>query len=825
MDDLVKDVRYALRLLSKSPGVTLVAIAPIAHGIGVNTTIFSLVNAVLLRPVPVSHPESLVEIYTTSSDLAYSTSSYPDFLDLRRDNQVFEDVAGRSLMIAPITRDGVSRVTIGEVVTGNYFGLVGVEAAVGRTFLPEEDLVEGARPVVVLGHGLWTREYGADPGVIGRTLRLRGTDYTIVGVAPASFTGVVPGVAPELWVPTMMVEDVEPAGIQDTVPSPGQTRIDTRGRRWMFITARLRPGVTLEEAQANVDLVMSRLEQAYPDTNRDRKGLVVARGALRIHPMVDGALTPSAALLMGVVGLVLVIACANVANMLLARGAARHREIAVRLAIGAGRRRLVRQLLTESLVLSALGAAGGLVLASISTDLLLALQPPLPFTLELDLGFDGRVFLFALAAAAIAGVAFGLAPALKASSTSLVASLKDEGALADRSAGRFGARNLLVVGQVTVSMVLLVAAALFLRSLGAARAVDPGFDTDRIALAALDLDMLRYPEARSRRFFDDLLARLRAMPGVEAATLAGREPIGLNVNTSSIYVPGHQASPEDPAFTIDSTQVGPGYFETLGVPLVRGGVTEADTAESPGVAVISQAMAERFWPGEDPIGKRIHSRGPEGTSYEIVGVSADYRVRTLGEAPRPYAHFAHAQRFNPYAIVMVRATGSAVEMIAPLRQAILAAEPNLVILTIQTLETSIAATLFPARAAAVLVGIFGLLALALAAVGLYGVIAYSVSRRTREIGIRMALGAEPSAVVRLVLGQGLTLVAVGTVLGGTAALWASRLVASSLYGAGAADPLAYVGAAALLVGVAAVANAVPARRAARVDPMVALRQG
>jgi len=821
----MKDVRYALRVLLKSPGFTLVAVTSIALGIGVNTTIFSLVNAVLLRPVPVSHPETLVEIYTTSSDLQYSTSSYPDYLDLRRENAVFEDVAGHSLMFAPVTRDGVSRAVIGEIVTANYFDLVGVEAELGRTFVPEEDAAEGARPVVVLSHGLWIRDYGADARAVGRTLGLRGIDYTIVGVMPASFTGVVPGFSPELWVPSAMAEEVEPVGVQSSVPSAGRTMLERRGRRWLFLTARLKPGVTLGEAQANVDVVMSRLAQTYPDTNRSRAGLVVARENLRIHPLVDGALMPGAALLLGVVGLVLLIACANVANMLLARGAARRREIAVRLAIGAGRRRLVRQLLTESLVLSGLGAAGGLALASVSTSLLIALQPPLPFTVQLDLGVDGRVFLFALAAAVVSGVVFGLAPALQGSATSLVTSLKDDGGLTDSSSGRFALRNVLVVGQVTVSMVLLVAAALFMRSLAAAHAVDTGVRVERIALAAVDLDMLRYPEARSRRFFEDLLARLRAMPGVEAAALTQREPLGLNVNTSSIYVPGYQATPEDPAYAIDSTPVSPGYFETLGVPILRGrDFTDADDAGAPGVVVISQAMADRFWPGENPIGRRVYSRGPDGPAYEVVGVSADYKVRTVGEAPRPYVHFAHAQRFNPYAVVMVRARGKAADMIAPLRQALLAAEPNLVIMTIQPLSASVAATLFPARAAAVLVGTFGLLALALAAVGLYGVIAYSVSRRTREIGIRIALGAEPRSVLRLVLRQGLALVAMGVALGGAAAVWASRLVASSLYGGGAADPVAYLSAAALLAGVAAVANVVPALRAARVDPMVALRQ-
>ncbi len=823
MENLVKDVRYALRLLWKSPVFTLAAVLSIALGIGVNTTIFSLVNAVLLRPLPVARPGELVEVYTSSDneDIPYATSSYPDYLDFARENSVFTGLAGHSLMFAPVTRDGRSEVVIGEIVTATYFDVLGVGAVVGRTFAPGED-EPGAKPVAVLGYGLWQRAYGGDPSAVGRSIRLRGIDYAIVGVAPKSFAGMTPGFSPLVWVTTAMLDEVSPAGMIDVVPSPGRTRLERRGLRWMFLTARLKPGVTVEQAQANLGVIAARLAREYPDSNRNRKTTVVARGDVRVNPLVDGTLTAGAALLMGVVALVLVIACANVANLLLARATVRRREIAVRLAIGAGRGRLVRQLLTESFVLSTLGAFGGLLFASVSTNLLLALRPPLPFTLTLDLGLDQRVFLFALAAAVVSAVAFGLAPALRASSTNLVTSLKDDGAIVER-AGRFALRHALVVGQVTVSMVLLVAAGLFVRSLAAARTIDLGFDPQRVALASMDLDMLRYPEAKSRQFYHDALERVRAMPGVEAAALTQREPVGLNINGSSILIEGQQASPEHPAFSIDFTAVSPGYFETLGVPILQGrAITEADTADAPGVAVINEAMARRFWPGRNPIG--LHVRTIEGGTYEIVGVSADYKVRTVGEAPRPYVHFAHAQRFNSYAVLMVRTRGSAAAMAATLRQALLAMEPNLVLLTSQPLEASLAASLFPARAAAVLVGVFGLLALVLAAVGLYGVVAYSVARRTREIGIRMAIGAEPVAVLRLVLGQGLAMAAIGVAAGGTIALWATKLLAGSLYGVATTDPVTYLGAAALLLAVSAAANGVPALRAARVGPMVALRQ-
>ena len=825
MQSLLADVRYALRLLRRSPGFTLVALASLALGIGVNTSIFSLVNALLLRPLPIERPESIVSLYTSDAEGPYSTFSYLDYADLRDQNSVFSGLVGHSLMLAAFGRDGArTRLLIGEVVTGNYFDVLGVRAAVGRTFLPEEDRVEGARPVAVLAHGLWKREFGGDPSVIGRTITIRGLAFTVIGVAPPKFKGMVPGLTPELWIPSMMLEEVEPAGIQDTVPSPsGRTRLERRGSRWMFVRGRLKPGVSMTQAQANVEVVMSRLEREHPETNKDRKATVTPSS--RIHPQVDAGLAPVAALVMGVVGLVLLVACANVASMLLARANARRREVGVRLAIGVARGRLVRQLLTESAVLALLGGAAGLALAYWCNQLLLSIQPPFAAILTLDLGFDARVLLFTLAASILTGAIFGLAPALQASRLDLVAILKDDGSAPGGERRRFGFRQALVVTQVAVSMVLLVAGGLLVRSLSASRAADLGFPIDRLAVSSFDLDMARYPRERADIFWRQLDERLRARPEIESVALAGRYPLSVNFSTTQVFVDGQPNGADDKGYVIDASRVSAGYFRTLGVALLEGrDFSDADTEQSPQVAVVTSAFARRFWPNESAVGKRVRIRVATGPVVEIVGVVADHKFRTIGESPRPVIHLARSQQYAPYATVIVKGRGDAVSASVALRRELLALEPNLLLVDDQTMTTALGTILFPVRVGAILLGAFGLLALSLAAIGLYGAIAYSVSRRTREIGVRMALGASAALVLRLVLRQGLALVAVGIASGGILALVATRVLANALYGVGAADPATYFLAASLLVAVAVAANLVPAIRAARVDPLVALRQ-
>jgi len=827
MDQLWKDARYAARLLVKHPGFTAVAVLSLGLGIGVNTTIFSIVNAVLLRPLPVERPGELVEIYTHGgAEFPFSTTSYPDYLDLcEQTADAFSGVVAHSMMLTYLRTEAGARPLLGAVVSGNFFDVLGVRPALGRAFLPEEDRVEGERPVTVVGHGFWQRELGGDPAAVGRTVRINRRDYTIVGVAPESFTGTVPGLSPELWIPMAMAEEVQPAGIEDVDPSPGDTRIQRRATRWLFVKARRKPGVSFEQARARVETVMARLEAQYPDTNENRPAHVLPASDVRLHPMIDGTLGPMAAALLGMVGLVLLVACANVANMLLARANARRREIAVRLALGAGRGRLVRQLLTESLLLASTGAAVGLLLTAWSTRVLATMPLPVPVPLELDFGQDARVLVFTAAIALATAVVFGLAPALRASRPDLVPALKDGAAAAAVRGRRLSAGNLLVVGQVAVSLVLLVGAALMVRSASVAEGLDLGFDADRTAHVRVDLSDQGYDQAAAERFYRELVDRLRARPGIEAAAITERLPLDVSIMRNEFFIPGHRARPERAEFVIDVATVGPGYFETFGIPILQGrGFTDRDTPATPRAVIVNETMARRFWPDESAVGKRIRRRGPDGPEYEIVGVSGDHKIVTVGETPLPLVLFAWSQDPGRFASVAVRASGDTATALAGAVAEMQAMDPDLVFFTTETMRQTIAVKLLPVRLGAALLLVFGAIALVLAAAGLYGVIAYSVSRRTREIGLRMALGARRAGVLGLVLRQGLGLTAVGVGIGLVGAAAAGNVLSSLLYGIGAIDPAAFALAAGLLAGVATLATWVPARRAARLDPIVALRE-
>jgi predicted permease len=823
-DALLKDVRYAVRWLVRSPGFTLVALASLAISIGFNTALFSTVDAILFRPLPVAAPDRLVDVFTNDTDGdPYATSSRPDFLDLRAGNAVFEDVFAYSPMIAALNLPDRSRLALGEVVSGTYFRTLGVGASLGRTLTPADD-EPGAERVVVVSHRYWMREMGRDRAAVGRTLRLRGQPYTIVGVLPSGFTGMTPVIAPEIWLPLVHVGEVEPAGIQHTVPSStGTSRLDRRGQRWLFMKGRLRAGVTVEQAEANLDVLMRQLAGAYPATNRDYHTTIKPTSEVRIHPAARGVLLPASAGLMVVVGLVLLIACANVASMLLARASARQREMSIRLAIGASRGRLVRQLLTESLVLAGLGAVAGTWLAWWLTRLVSTLDLPIPIPVSLDLRIDGRVLAFTLVATVVAGVLAGLAPAIGASRPLLAGDLRGE-SRATRVAGRrWTLRDLLVAGQIAVTLVLLVAAGLLTRSLLAAERTDVGFRTNGLAILSMDPTMLRYDATRAAQFFDTALARARAIPGVEGAALAARLPFSINFNTQNIYVPGFHA-PGDRMPSLQTTQVSPEYFDTLGIPILEGRTfASSDTPDSPGVVVVNETMARRFWPRESAIGRRLQLRGPEGPSFEIVGVVADYKVQTVGEQPTPYIHFAQRQRRDPFQMVLVRTRGDAGALLSDLRRQLLALEPNLVFLDSQTMEAQVGTTLLPVRIGAMVVGVIGLIGMLLAAIGLYGVIGYSVTRRTREIGIRLALGARPSTMLAMVLRHGLLVTAAGLVVGSLLAAAAARALGALLYGVGVGDPVAWVSAIALVLAAALIANLVPARRAARVEPSRALR--
>jgi predicted permease len=822
------DIRFALRWLWKSPAFTLVAVVSLAIGIGFNTALFTIVDALLFKPLPVKAADRLVDVFTSDSTgtIAYATSSRPDFLDLQAQNSVFDGMAGYSPMFAAMNLDNRSRLAMGEIVSGNYFQVLGVPALLGRTILPEDD-APGAPKVAMVSYRYWTRELASTPEVLGRTLRIRGNPYLIVGVAPREFSGMVPVLAPELWIPVSASLDVEPVGMHDTIPSPtGTTRLDRRADRWMFIRARLKPGVTIEQARANLALVMAGIDAANPITNKDRTLTLKATNDVHFHPTVDPVAVPIAVGLMVVVGLVLLIACANVASMLLARASGRQKEIGIRLAIGASRGRLVRQLVTESIVMSALGAGVGLLFAWWSTSLVSALNIPLPIPLVFDLHIDGRVLAFTLGSTALAGLLAGLMPAMQASKPNLVADLRGDAA-GSRESGRWALRDILVSGQIAVTALLLVAAALLTRSLVAAQRTSVGFPASHLAVISTDTSTLHYSDERSRQFLDQAIARIKAIPGVESVALLTRVPLSVNASRWEVWVPGRH-TPGEHGDVVEQTSVSPDYFQTIGVPIVEGrAFTSGDRPDTPRVAIVNETFARRYWPGESAIGKVIRSRASDGPAFEIVGVSADHKILTVSEPPTPLLHVARDQRPGAYVAILARTAGDAPTLLRDMRRELLSLEPNIVFVENQTMASELEATMFPARASAWIVSGVGLMAMLLAAIGLYGVIAYSVARRTREIGIRIALGARPAAVVRLVMRQGMAVavvgLAVGCLLAGLLTVVAGREIPGVLYGISALDPASWLSAILLLFGVSVLANLIPAWRASRVNPTEALR--
>ncbi len=824
LQNTVADVRYAIRWLVRSPGFTLVAIASLAIGIGFNTAVFTIVDAALFRPLPVERPDRLVDVFTGSRDgERYSTSSYPDYLDFKSHNDVFSDMLAFSMSLDAVSMTDRSRLALGEVVSGNYFQLLGIKPQIGRTLAPEDDR-PGAPRVVVISHRLWVRDYGSSLAVVGQPMRIHGQAYSIVGVAPPEFTGLIPIIMTELWKPLAYVEEGEPGGIIDTVPSPtGTNHLDRRGQRWLFIKGRLKEGETFASANANLPVVMKQLSVAYPETNKDRSVALVPTNSVRIHPDADRVLMPIATGLMVVVGLVLLIACANVASMLLARASGRQREIAIRLAIGASRRRLVQQLITESAILAILGAVAGVALAWLLARLVVSIKLPLPIQLTLGLQIDGRVLAFTTVVAFVAALAAGLAPAFKATRPALVGELKGEVSGARVGGRRWSLRDTLVAIQMAVTMVLLVSAGLLTRSLMSAESAGIGFRPDGLAIVSTDLNLIGYSSDRAHTFFERALERVRAIPGVQSAGLAERTPMSINYVNNRFFMPERQ-DVSDKGIELSVTTVSADYFPTIGVPILEGrNFTPSDTPTSPDVIVVNEAMARRFWPNQSPLGQRIRTRGLDGPAYEIVGVVPDYKVSTIGEKPTPYVHFAYTQSPQSGEAIMARTHGDAGALVTAIRRELVALEPNVVFVESQTMEGQIGATLLPARFGAIGVSAVGIVAMVLAAVGLYGVIAYSVARRTREIGIRMALGAEPGSVVSLVMKQGLAVAGAGALVGLLLAFVAAKAIAGALYGVSYVDPVAWIAALVTLFVVSALANLVPAGRASRVSPSVALR--
>ncbi len=831
METLLKDIRYGVRSLLKHPGFTAVAVLTLALGVGANTTIFSVVNSTLMKSLPVSHPEKLVYVFNGAPG---SVFSYPDYVELRDRNQVVDGLSAWGGIAASLNSNDQTDLVFGTIVTGNYFEVLGVNAALGRMISRADDQTPGAHPVTVISDGLWKRRFGADPNVVGKQLLLNGHSFTIIGVAPEGFNGAELGNVRDLYVPMMMQATMRPprAGYSGEM---NPDLLNVRRNRWLSSVGKLKPGVSIEQAQSSLAAIAKELESAYPDTNKGR-GITVSPFRDTDSPETRRQLGSVALLLMSVVGLVLLIACANVANLLLARGSARTKEIAVRLAIGATRWRIVRQLLTESVLLATLGGGLGLLLAWWAAATWRAVPPP-PGALPVTPNFiiDLPVLLFTLGLSIVAGIVFGLAPALRASRPELTPALKDASWSAVDRKGYFSLRSFLVVTQVALSVVLLIAAGLFLRSLRQTQAVDPGFAADKVLTVPLNINLLRYTKPQGREFYRQATERVQAIPGVESVSLARVVALSGGSSVRSLLIQGRggredqfrsESTSGGVVTTDDSTSsnvVGFDYFRTMGIGLLRGRDFNAqDKEEGPRVVIVNEAFVQRHFPGQEVLGQQLSFNGPSGPWREIIGVVRDSKYLSLRESPTPVTYLPLSQNHETGMNLHVRAANpSAVS--AAIQQELQSLDRNLPLTSPAPISESISNSLYTARVGALLIGIFGGLALLLASIGLYGVMSFAVSRRTRELGIRMALGAQAADVFSLVLRQGLGMVLVGLAIGLAAAGIVTRLLASFLFGIKPLDPITFVVISFLLMLVAVVACFIPARRATKVDPLVALR--
>jgi putative ABC transport system permease protein len=800
METLAQDTRYALRTLRARPAFTVVAVLTLALGIGANATIFSVVNELLLRPLPFHEPERLVTVWGVREGKRGGVS-YPDLLDFSRESRAFSGIALLAGQTVNFTGGDTPDRLRGAFVTGSVFDVIGVKAAVGRTFTDAESEMGRAVPVAVLSHELWKTRFGGDPTLIGRALQLNGRPFEVIGILPAGFRS--PFDDPDVW-----------------IPGPFHTSKGAFDRANHFVPAlgRLKPGATLTEARAELAIVADRLAREYPESN--------AGWGADVEPLqrtLTGDVRAALLTLFAVVGVVLLIACANVANLLLARAAARRREMSLRAALGAGRGRLVRQLLTESVVLSAAGGALGLLLAHAGLKGLLAVVPS-SFILFRHVGVDGDVLLFSLVLAVGCGVLFGLAPALHASRANLNEAFVARGASAFAASGRFTARNVFVVAQVALSIVLLVAAGLLTRSLIGLQRLDPGFDPRGVLTMEFRLPATKYTEdAQAAAFMERAIAEIRRVPGVRSAALARAVPFSYNGATAGYVVEGREPAPgvEPPESQLNT--VTPEYFATLGIPLRAGrDFAGADRADAPPVVVVNEALARREWPDQSALGRRLRA-ADGGPWLTVVGVVGNAKHYGLGDAPVAQAYLPYAQTPGIFASVVARTAGDPLALAPAVRAAIWSVDRDQPVWKIRTLETMIRDTLGQQRFTMGLVAGFAAVALLLAGIGIYGVMSYAVAQRTQEVGVRLALGAQRGEVLRLVVRQGLALTGVAVAVGLVGALAAARVLASQLHGVSTADPLTFAAVPMVLGAVALVATYLPARRASRLDPMVALR--
>ena len=804
LGDLWQDLRYGLRMLLRNPGFTIVAVIALALGIGANSAIFSVVNTVLLRPLPYKNPDALVMVWDEQTHLGFpkDTPSPANFLDWREQNTVFEGMAAMFERSFNLTGAGEPERLDGKRISANLFSLLGVEPQLGRIFTAEEDK-PGSR-VVILSHHVWQRRFGGDATIIGRALNLHGEAYTVVGVMPRDFEFPTPQI--QLWVP---------------IAFPAEEAAQ-RGSHYLEVIARLKPGVKLQQARAEMSTIAARLEKQYPEQNT-RIGSVVTP----LHEEVVGNIKPALLILLGAVGFVLLIACANVANLLLARAAARQKEISLRLALGASRARLIRQFLTESVLLAGMGGVVGLLFSLAGIRILRGFTPDTISQVQ-AINLDAKVLFFTLLVSLATGLIFGLAPATQASNFNLNETLKEGGRDSGASVRGNRIRALLVVGEVAVSFVLLIGAGLLINSFLHLRTLDPGFRTDHLLTAKIELSELKYPDKERRApFYNELLRRVSALPGVESAAVAGNLPFTYNGDSMSIAIEGRADPPPDQRLDVVYRAVGPGYFNTMGIKIVQGrDFNEQDKSDSVQAVVISEKTAQHYWPGENAIGKRLKPglTTSEGPWLEVIGIVKDTRQNDFVAPPKMQMYCVHSQiNYSAPNALVVRTSIDPLSLATSVRNAVWAIDKDQPVSNIRSMEEIVSRAVARQRFSTMLLGIFATLALVLAAVGIYGVMSYSIAQRTREIGIRMALGAQRSDVLKMAVGQGLKLVLIGVAIGVASAFVLTRVMASLLFGVSATDPATFVTISLVLVSVAVLASYIPALRAVRIDPMVALR--
>ncbi len=803
METLFQDLRYGMRMLTRSPGFTAVAILVLAMGIGANSVIFSAVNALLLNTFSYPEPERLVGVWERAPQNPLNEVAPANFIDWQKRNEVFEQIGALSFWSANLTGVDVPERLQGFRVSPNLISLLGVEPLMGRAFLPEE-AEQGKDGVVMISHGLWQRRFGQDPDVIGKTLSLNNRSYTVIAVMPPGFQLHRKA---DLWSPLAL----------------RPTTLANRQSHFLIVMARLKSGVTREQAQAAMGTIADQLQQQYPETNTNWGASVVS-----LQEQTVGQIKPAALVLLVAVGLVLLIACANVANLLLARAAARQKEIAIRLALGSSRLRLVRQLLTESLLLALMGGLAGLLLAMWSVDLMVANIPEdMAFSLPRlkEIGINLPVLGFTLLVSLFTGLVFGLAPAFQASRFNLNDVIKEGGRGASTGLSGHRLRRLLVVAEVALSAVLLIGASLLIKSMFKLLEVNPGFSGKNVLTMRTTLPFAKYPEdSQIIGFYNQITERLEQLPGVESSGLISHLPLGGSNSSSGFDIEGKPAPTPADQPEAAHRAISSDYFRVLNIPVIKGReFTPQDNETAQRTVIISESLAHRFFPGEDPLGKRIKPDDPSNPWFSIVGVVGDVKHWGLDRKPEPTLYFTYQQQPQDSMVLLVRAKADPTGLMAAVRNAVLAVDKDQPVYEIKTVEDAIAESIVLPRYTAALLSVFAALALVLAAVGLYGVMSYAVTGRTHEIGIRMALGAAPRDVLKLIVGQGLSLALIGLASGVVAAFGLTRLMSSLLYGVSATDPATYLLISALLTGVALAACAVPARRATRVDPMIALR--